>query len=568
MRKITNIIIAFIISLICFNSVKASNKTGQVTLDFCYTNYENIANIYVYELCNADSYNESDSEQIIKKTYNLYNNNDLYKTYKLVKKISYPSKEKVVINNINKNTVYLFVIDALIKNEVNLYSVSIVNGAKLNTETIHPKGGANNTAGLLEFFKKESLNGKTDLCPSVGAEFNLYKYQSENGLNRKIGNGLKQNTEPLITDENGRFDLAIIPQGRYYLVEEKPAKDNLSLSNDVLNCSDNKLLFDVNKKGEISYPDNSLLGHFYEYTNNSIRHTIINYEKPSLVKTKEQTKKENELKYNIFVNIPWNIDEYSNFQIIDKPSQNLEIDYKTIELNEPSLDPITKNFYTISQNQDSGFTINLKDDFLKLLNGKTIKISYSARIIENNESISNKAILQYIDFYKKQITIEDNLYNYKFKKIDSKTNNPLEGACFVIKNQEDKFLNQSLTGAEWGPIEKATKFYSNNKGEVIVRNLQKEKLFLIEIYSPKGYSPLDNDISFMPGENENFMFVKNEPILPPPPPPPDTKKEYSLPSSGLFASSKMQLIISLLIICALALIFQSSKYKINALKNE
>lgn len=136
----------------------------------------------------------------------------------------------------------------------------------------------------------------------------------------------------------------------------------------------------------------------------------------------------------------------------------------------------------------------------------------------------------------KQITITNKKVTgkYKFKKISSKDNNPLEHAQFIVqrKNDKGKYENVIKPGSE-----KDNYIVESNKdGLFEVDNLPiGETFYLQELKAPDGYIKLTDRIEFTidgKDEKEKVLVIENKPGTPPGPNEPNSPKRISVPKTG------------------------------------
>lgn len=136
----------------------------------------------------------------------------------------------------------------------------------------------------------------------------------------------------------------------------------------------------------------------------------------------------------------------------------------------------------------------------------------------------------------KQITITNKKVTgkYKFKKISSKDNNPLEHAQFIVqrKNDKGKYENIIKPGSE-----KDNYIVESNKdGLFEVDNLPiGETFYLQELKAPDGYIKLTDRIEFTidgKDEKEKVLVIENKPGTPPGPNEPNSPKRISVPKTG------------------------------------
>lgn len=230
------------------------------------------------------------------------------------------------------------------------------------------------------------------------------------------------------------------------------------------------------------------------------------------------------LTYTATLKIPTDIANYTKFDLVDKPDDNLILDEDIKEIKATIKDRPDVTLTTTAVSENNGFRLsffsegNPDKDIIKGLAGETIKVTYQMKVnpgadLEkdiNNEitfdnnfhpETSNKVIVQ--------------SYGKKFIKKDANTGEKLEGAAFVVKNSKGEFAefdkNSNLLG--WG--EKATEITSGTDGSFEVKGLATGTYTLVETKAPKDYHlPSDPTFGFdvsttSYGNEEEILDVPN-----------------------------------------------------------
>lgn len=352
--------------------------------------------------------------------------------------------------------------------------------------------------------------------PLSNASFSIYQYGNIDGIEYKIGNG-KLILDNLITDSNGTLKIPFKRAGKFYIVE-KPNKDNtIAIEPEYNNTADNRLTF------SIFYDSNSDFYSGGTDKNSLIKQTpynpffvIFNYSKPTIKKTTNQVGSN----INNFIDcwIPQNFYKYKSVNITDRPSNNLTIDYNTLDVSFKYGGAIDKSYYEVIRNTDGGFTINFKDSTLNKIAGESITVKYSATAKNfANGEILNKAIFKYINPMGEPITdtveSKSNVYTQKFVKMDSANCAVIEGVEFVLKNSEEKYLSHSGEDVVWvDSIESAEKFYSDSEGRFSISGLLPGTYYLYETKPAEGYAKPKEPVMFVIGKNTepNTIYIEND----------------------------------------------------------
>ena len=419
------------------------------------------------------------------------------------------------------------------------------------------KGKEEVKVGTLSFTKLHAVytGGLYQLVESKNAKFSLYKYDD---ISKHIGSGQLISTQ-IATDKYGSAKLEEIKQGKYYLVEDIAADNSLIIPPEMVNSESNRLLFNVDGLGKISYPENSI---FKQST------IIKNYPGPKIEKKKEFLNDGN-IKYKIYVTFPVDIDKYNDMYIEDIAS-NIDIDFLSIRIDSQQLNRPFKLINNEYINDESIFTIKVdktSSEYTKLA-GKTIEITYNGVIKDKTVGkYQNKASFRYIDPFGEPNEISSkttgDIYGKRFIKIDEKTSKPLEGAEFVIVNKNGEKLRRKDGENIWSKTGNISivKFISDEDGIIYVDNLPLGTYYIQEVSPPKGYLLKNEPIPFE---------ISNKSLLSPPfviknkqkeiPPGSDDETPKVLPQTGLKSIYLSSFVIVALMAIAISL---SKRLKIN-----
>lgn len=559
-KKTLKKIIIFFMIICSMTSVNifANNNNNNKEVTFYFVSkshpetYKYISKVFLYELPPGTfDYNQNET-----KLANLLDNMSDKQLASLCpyREFYEPFNETLTIDKLKSDKLYYTRVYDYWKNEIFAPFVF----APSVTSNIHPKQVSHNM--FVFFIKKEkkSRDGQKFNVPAKGALFRLYKYGSVSEDVDELGNGVKQENL-FISDENGIVTVGSsndIPLGYYYLVEEKTASSNMVINPEVANCKDNKLFF-INIPTGFVIPEGSKLiespPHPAEEINNN--GIIYNYESPKIYKKLDSTIN-NEYHYTIVSSLPPNLVSYQNIRIIDKPSDNLKINYNTITITEAD-NNIDSYKYDITENLDGGFTIHLNDEYLDYFAEKHLNIRYTAHLKNGeNEKVTNEAILKVIDPLGEPKNISDNVddnpvskYEKRFIK-KSSNNMRLKGAEFIVQNSNGLFLDQSTGQTKWTEnFKEATKFISNEAGEFSVKNLSLGSYRLFEVKAPYGYIKIKEPVDFEITADKQDM-LKEEIIINKP----DkqlNETSTTLPNTGLLNETILKYLISMLILLAI-----------------
>ncbi|MBW3089025.1 isopeptide-forming domain-containing fimbrial protein [Bifidobacterium sp. 82T24] len=152
--------------------------------------------------------------------------------------------------------------------------------------------------------------------------------------------------------------------------------------------------------------------------------------------------------------------------------------------------------YTVSGNAKSENTpldINLSNSVLNLEIGSTITVTYSVKVnssITSGYQVQNSVYVQHDDAKVDGNTVTLYSAEFQFQKIDA-DDNPVNGAEFVVKNADSKYLKAD--GFNWTFVDNesdATKFASGEYGSngfVDIKGVAPGTYTVIETKAPNGF---------------------------------------------------------------------------------
>ncbi|MDT2816598.1 SpaH/EbpB family LPXTG-anchored major pilin [Vagococcus lutrae] len=278
------------------------------------------------------------------------------------------------------------------------------------------------------------------------------------------------------------------------------------------------------------YPKNESAENKKEMTNKGLTEVEVNGVKYPNVTTGDT------LNYKLTINVPTNITHESTtgYAIKDTPSEGLE--YKKGTINIEDLD--SGKDYKIEE-VGNGFKISfVLNDKVKSYAGKKLFVTYDMKLtaeVKPDEKHENNASVIVSNGPEDETTTEITpppavvTGGKKFVKQDAHNKNPLEGAEFVVKQNDTyaKFYDDlSLTGEyvfeKWvDNVDDATKVVSNTQGEFSVKGLLDGDYQLEETKAPSDkYVKLKEDVNFIVKHGEygtaKLQEIKNTPkgILP------------------------------------------------------
>ncbi|MCD5030067.1 SpaH/EbpB family LPXTG-anchored major pilin [Enterococcus asini] len=239
-----------------------------------------------------------------------------------------------------------------------------------------------------------------------------------------------------------------------------------------------------------------------------------------------------EIIFTITQQIPTDIADYTQFQLVDDFDDSLEL-LSTVGEIEGQLTEFGGKVTV----DGSKFTVDFDMDLLKANAGKTITFEVKMSVkkgVELATDINNEVTFDN-NFDDQSAKDSVKTYGKKFLKIDADSKNPLANAEFHVLNPEGKLLGMitkedgtkvQAWGAEGDAGFEATVLKSNAQGEFEVSGLAKtnDKGAIIyyelkEIKAPEGYALAQNTFKFVADDGTATLKINN-------------KHKGSLPSTG------------------------------------
>jgi len=178
------------------------------------------------------------------------------------------------------------------------------------------------------------------------------------------------------------------------------------------------------------------------------------------------------------------------------------------------------------QYAEDGFSVTFDMTQYQQYKGEEIVITYSAVVNANavvkDRVEKNKATLTYSndpkDSTKTTTTpeIEEEVYSSQIviDKVDGKNQSiKLQGAEFVLKNDQGNYYNLTDGKVTWGAEDTATKVTTDENGAAAFQGLKNGTYYLVEIKAPDGYNLLTEPVTVQvnkDGESKVSVSVVSE----------------------------------------------------------
>lgn len=391
--------------------------------------------------------------------------------------------------------------------------------------------------------KKFGRTGDTvDNTQMVGYEFVLEKY-STNGwvkIEKAPANGVDNAGDELVltTDKDGKITIASLSAGVYRFTEKTVTKKNGYIVD-----GKTHYIFKVEGQHIVEITDDTEKVKYSEEGDNnvfSVRDTsnvdqVNAYnERPDVEKKVENREGKLDEKadysigdrvpYTVTIDIPKNITDLKNFEVVDKPT-NLTDDVKSVKIYETgNNEPLTDTFYKVTETKDGGFKIAFDTNEMAAYAGKKLIAKYEAVLtkdaVDTTAGNPNTITLTYSNQVfpssepnkePTENTIEDVAVVYTFsisiKKTAENKKTPLPDVKFdLYKQANEKKLTEddakakisAKTAAELGLPNadkdnvwvKVTQLITDEKGEVSYKGLAYGTYYLVETETAKDYNLL------------------------------------------------------------------------------
>lgn len=390
--------------------------------------------------------------------------------------------------------------------------------------------------------KKFGRTGDTvDNTQMVGYEFVLEKY-STNGwvkIEKAPANGVDNAGDELVltTDEDGKITIASLSAGVYRFTEKTVTKKNGYIVD-----GKTHYIFKVEGQHIVEITDDTEKAKYSEEGDNnvfsvkdatSVDQVNAYNERPDVEKKVEDRKGKPDEKadysigdrvpYTVTIDIPKNITDLKNFEVVDKPT-NLTDDVKSVKIYEAgNNEPLTDTFYTVTAT-DGGFKIVFNTKEMAAYAGKKLIAKYEAVLtkdaVDTTAGNQNTITLTYSNQVfpssepnkePTENTIEDVAVVYTFsisiKKTAEDKKTPLPNVKFdLYKQVDEKKLTEEDAKAKISPEAaaelglpnadgsnvwvKVAKLITDPNGEVSYKGLANGTYYLVETETAEGYNLL------------------------------------------------------------------------------
>ncbi|EPH95324.1 LPXTG-motif protein cell wall anchor domain protein [Enterococcus faecalis 13-SD-W-01] len=205
-----------------------------------------------------------------------------------------------------------------------------------------------------------------------------------------------------------------------------------------------------------------------------------------------------EITYQLTTEIPADVWSYENYRIQDEADPALWMEPESLKVQVVGDDTLS-DFYQISEMKDHGFSLSFDGKKLRYSVGKTMQITYKMRLATDSSqtAFDNQAIL-YPDTHEEiKDDAEITTGQKSFVKVDlADGNQKLQGAAFVIKNDQGQYLErqngenhwQNIAPADFSAVQNQLfTLHSDQQGLFSINGLAYGQYQLVEIKAPDNY---------------------------------------------------------------------------------
>lgn len=424
------------------------------------------------------------------------------------------------------NKLIMGIIAVLLVNVLLPFGSLVANASTVTTDiTIHKITGSEELEGTWKALTGAQPDGHNDGTPIPNISFTYFKVNKENydqlmsnmsyydnagTVQELVGSG---GIETGLTDRAGQVTVTGLDEGYYYFVEK--GSSAVATANAVpfglelpfTNQDGSGYIKDLHV-----WPKNTLEGLPV------IEKTVTNLESKSNTYNIGE-----DFVWNIQTTVPKGIDEYKSYRITDHLDKALDFDGNSVKVYYGTTGLIPTEDYTLTY-ENHIITVNLTQGGLVKLAG--LREGETKLITEITTQINGSAVMGLPIANDAQLDFDNNHGNTtipgedgtppnetpptvenpptvytggkKFVKVDS-NGSTLQGAEFVIKNNENLFLNQSGSEVSWVESQlNATVFTSDEEGAFEVKGLKYGEIddnnggstayTLVETKAPAGFA--------------------------------------------------------------------------------
>ena len=399
---------------------------------------------------------------------------------------------------------------------------------------VYPKNST--SKGDVKLKKMGAVGDKTDPnpVPVQGVKFKLEMLTAGADENVEASWNLipfNKTVTEFTTNNNGEITAANLIPGKYRFTEVDYAEDAPNKSY-IIN-KDDKYVFDVDKNGKVSKPENAKNVTDYDAVDKTI--TVYNYRPDVNKQVKNRSNndygdaadynKDETITYKVVVDVPTNIVKLQKFVLTDTPT-NLTDDSESVKVYKDETmqsEVAAGNIYSVAKT-DKGFTITFTPAQMGAFAGKKLYVSYTAKLDKDEsgnfagstavDGNSNKIELTYsnktkltkeeADTQDNKTEIKDEAVVYSFqlnvKKTDG-TKNLGAGVMFDLYKESTTSAQGALTPDEakklgfentdtTGYVCVKKDLVTDNNGQIVYKGLANGNYWLVETKTLEGYNLL------------------------------------------------------------------------------
>lgn len=399
---------------------------------------------------------------------------------------------------------------------------------------VYPKN--NTSKGDVTLKKMGAVGDKTDPnpVPVQGVKFKLEMLTAGADENVEASWNLipfNEKVTEFTTNNNGEITAANLIPGKYRFTEVGYAEDAPNKSY-IIN-KDDKYVFDVDKNGKVSKPENAENTTDYDAADKTI--TVYNYRPDVNKQVKNRSDngygdaadydKDDTITYKVVVDVPTNIVKLQKFVLTDTPT-NLTDDSESVKVYSDETmqsEVVTGKIHSVAK-AAKGFTITFTPAQMGEFAGKKLYVSYTAKLDKDGsgnfagstavDGNSNKIELTYsnktkltqyeADAQDNNTEIKDEAVVYSFQLNVKKTDGTKSlgaGVMFDLYKESTTGAQGALTPDEakklgfentntTGYVCVKKDLVTDNNGQIVYKGLANGNYWLVETKTLEGYNLL------------------------------------------------------------------------------
>ena len=211
----------------------------------------------------------------------------------------------------------------------------------------------------------------------------------------------------------------------------------------------------------------------------------------------------------------------SNYILHDNVDEHIEIDYDSGSITRGG-NEVAADEYDVVRNPGDGCTFHVEFDETwcnGLNDGAVIVLTYKGWLKDDCETDTPHENTAWLTHTSQNVRTDDDkvstqTFEVNVKKVDQ-NGEPLEGAGFILRDNENKYYHYENGAVTWGSKEDATEYFSDANGMLRFYGVDAEIMYLEESSVPGGYTGVDDTLvntkngSIKAGMTNEFIKIVN-----------------------------------------------------------